>query len=82
MKNESSINHCTPADAKHVLTDSAFVEGDKIAWVAIVNEKEVHLQGDVSSIVGETMCCIGKCVATGNWWRDYVSIHDQSISRL
>jgi hypothetical protein len=44
--------------------------------------KVVHLKGDVSSIVGETMCCIGKCVATGNWWRDYVSIHDKSISRL
>ncbi len=82
MKNESSINHCTPPDAKHLLADSAFVEGDKIAWSAIVNGKVVRLKGDVSSIVGETMCCIGKCVSTGKWWRDYVSIHDKSISRL
>lgn len=82
MKKECSINQCTPPDAKHLLADSAFVEGDKIAWSAIVNGKVVRLKGDVSSIVGETMCCIGKCVATGNWWRDYVSIHDKSISRL
>jgi hypothetical protein len=82
MKNESSINHCTPHDVKHLLADSAFSEGDKIAWSAIVNGKVVRLKGDVSSIVGETMCCIGKCVATGNWWRDYVSIHDKSVSRL
>jgi hypothetical protein len=59
-----------------------FVEGDKIAWSTIVNGKVVKLKGDVSSIVGETMCCIGKCVATGNWCRDYISIHDKSISRL
>lgn len=70
MINESSIN------------TSAFSEGDKIAWSAIVNGKVVRLKGDVSSIVGETMCCIGKCVATGNWWRDFVSIHDKSVSRL
>lgn len=61
---------------------AAFSEGDKIAWSAIVNGKVVRLKGDISSIVGETMCCIGKCVATGNWWRDYVSIHDKSVSRL
>jgi hypothetical protein len=82
MKNESSINNCTPPDAKHLLADSAFSEGDKIAWLTIVNGKVVRLKGDVSSIVGETMCCIGKCVATGNWWRDYISIHDKSVSRL
>lgn len=64
------------------VASSAFSEGDKIAWSAIVNGKVVRLKGDISSIVGETMCCIGKCVATGNWWRDYVSIHDKSVSRL
>lgn len=82
MKNKNSINHSTKSDPKKLLADSAIVEGDKIAWTAIVNGKVVHLKGDVSSIVGETMCCIGKCVATGNWWRDYVSIHDKSICRL
>ena len=64
------------------VADSAFVEGDKIIWSSIANGKVVRLKGDVSSIVGETMCCIGKCVATGIWWRDYVSIHDKSITRL
>lgn len=82
METKTSINHDTMPDAKHLLADSAFSEGDKIAWSAIVNGKVVRLKGDVSSIVGETMCCIGKCVATGNWWRDYVSIHDKSVSRL
>ena len=72
----------TPMGYDTLLADSAFVEGDKIAWSAIVNGKVTRLKGDVSSIVGETMCCIGKCVATGNWWRDYVSIHDKSVSRL
>lgn len=82
MKNESSINNCTPPDAKHLLADSAFSEGDKITWSTIANGKVIRLKGDVLSIVGETMYCIGKCVATGNWWRDYVSIHDKSVSRL
>lgn len=67
---------------KQPFRSCAFVEGDKIAWSAIVNGKVVRLKGDVSSIVGETMCCIGQCVVTGNWWRDYVSIHDKSISRF
>lgn len=59
-----------------------FLVGDKIAWSAIVNGKVTRLKGDISSIEGETMCCIGKCVATGNWWRDYVSIHDNRVVRL
>lgn len=59
-----------------------YTEGDKISWSAIVNGKVTRLKGYVSSIVGETMCCIGKCVATGNRWNDYVSIHDKSVSRL
>lgn len=82
MKNERSINRRTPPDAKPSLADSAFSEGDKIAWSAIVDDKVVHLEGDVFSIVGETMFCIGKCVATGDLWRGYVSIHDGSVSRL
>ncbi|MDX9847789.1 MAG: hypothetical protein RBT74_12470 [Tenuifilaceae bacterium] len=80
MENKTSINHDN--DSNRLLADISFVEGDKIAWSTIVNGKIVRLKGDVSSIVGGTMCCIGKCVATGNWWRDYISINDKSISRL
>ena len=82
MKNKGSINNGNPPEVKHLLADSAFAEGDKIAWTVAINGKIVRLKGDVASIVGDVMCCIGKCVATGNWWRDYVSIHDKSISRL
>jgi len=84
MNNEKNNqkSDATPMGYDTLLADSAFVEGDKIAWSAIVNGKVTRLKGDVSSIVGETMCCIGKCVATGNWWRDYVSVHDKSVSRL
>lgn len=64
------------------LSSISFVEGEKITWSAIINGKVTRLKGDVSSITGETMCCIGKCVITGNWWRDYVSIYDKSITRL
>jgi hypothetical protein len=54
-------------------------EGTKIIWTANVNGKAVHLKGDVSSISNETLCCIGRDIATGNWWRDYVSMNDKSI---
>ena len=81
MKNEGSIKN-NPPEAKHLLADSNYVEGDKIAWSVAINGKIVRLKGDVSSIVGDMLCCIGKCVATGNWWRAYVSIYDKSISRL
>ena len=80
MENKTSINQ--DKDSNLLVAGSSFVEGDKIAWSTIVNGKIVRLKGDVSSIVGETMCCIGKCVATGNWWRDYISINDKSIIRL
>lgn len=79
MKSEDKTEQlCTIQSIGH----NAFVVGDKIAWAAIVNGKITRLEGGVSDIVGETMLCIGKCVATGNWWRDYVSIYDKSVSRL
>ena len=31
MENETTLNHCTPPDAKHLLADSLPLDGDK-AW--------------------------------------------------
>lgn len=59
-----------------------FSIGDKIYWSAIINGKITRLKGDVSDIVGDTMTCIGQCVSTENWWRDYVSIFDKSIKKI
>lgn len=67
---------------KNILENKDFIQGDKISWSVIVNGKVVNLNGKVSSIYGKTMCLIGKCIETGNWWRDYVSIHDKSIRRI
>lgn len=63
------------------MTNNNFLEGDKVTWSTNVSGKIVVLKGDVSSINGETLCCIGKCV-NGNWWRDYVSIYSANITRL
>jgi hypothetical protein len=62
-------------------TIPSYSEGDKITWTAIVGGKEIHLTGDVSSITGETMCCIGKC-QNGDWWRDDVSIYNLSVAKI
>lgn len=61
---------------------SIFVEGDKIEWSSIIYGKLTKLKGDVSSINNDTMCCIGKCIVTGQWWRDYISIYDNTIKKL
>lgn len=65
-----------------IMADHTFNVGDKISWLTIVNGKVTKLKGDVSQINGETMTCIGKCLATGNWWRDLVSIYDESITLI
>jgi hypothetical protein len=58
-----------------------FIEGDKVVWTVVINNNPIELKGDVSSITGDVMCCIGKD-SDGNWWRDYLSINDENINRL
>lgn len=63
------------------MNKNIFSEGDKITWSSIVNGKIIRLKGHVSSIVGETMRCVGKDIVTGKWWQSFISIYDKSIEK-
>jgi hypothetical protein len=72
-----------PPSYDGVIPDAAdFKEGDLIEWSTIASGKIARINGRVSEVIGETMKVWGKCVATGNYYRDTISIYDKSINRI